>query len=91
MSTAELIRAIQDAHPGANVNVGVQLDFVTVSVSRLPVDAFPVRDTREYPNGTYVLHDPDGSWASVTSFRYADRDIDAALEAALAVVTAVSA
>lgn len=91
MSAAELIEAIQAAYPDVNVNVCVQSDFVTVSVSRLPVEVFPVRDTREYPNGTYVLHDPDGLRASVKSFRYADKDVDAALSAALAVVQGVSA
>lgn len=90
-TAADLIRAIQGAYPGAIVNVGVLQEFVSVSVSRLPVDVFPERSTSEYPNGTYVVHDTDGLRAAVTSFRYADKDVDAALDAAWQVVSGVSA
>ncbi|MEX7474246.1 hypothetical protein AB4Z39_31620 [Mycobacterium adipatum] len=88
MTVVDDIRTIQDSYPDANVGVSVQKDFVVVTVQPLPVEVFPARDTREYPNGTYVLH--GDSSASVTSFRYADKDVDAAVAAALAVVQGVA-
>jgi len=90
VSTVELIAAIQAVYPGVNVGVSVAPGYVTVSLHPLPIDVFPERNTDEYPNGTYVNHHK-GELAFLTSFRYADKDVDAALAAALAAVSGVSA
>lgn len=89
MTAVDDIRAIQDVYPGVNVNISVLADCVMVSVHPLPDELFPERDTSDYPVGTYVVQGDSG--AHLTAFRYADKDVDAALAAALAAVSGVSA
>lgn len=86
MTVVDDIRAIQAMYPEVNVNLTVQADFVTVTVQPLPPKLFPPRDTNDYPVGTYVVQDDSFKGAHLTSFRYADKDVDAAVAAALAVI-----
>ncbi|SDD61151.1 hypothetical protein SAMN04488581_2661 [Mycolicibacterium neoaurum] len=88
MTAVDDIRAIQDLYPNVNVGISVQADFVTVSVYPLPTEVFPEHDSHDYPVGFTIasrVEDPyPGAFLNV--FRYADKDVDAAVAAALAVV-----
>ncbi|AEK07812.1 hypothetical protein FDI59_gp062 [Mycobacterium phage Yoshi] len=87
MSVVEDIQAIQVAYPGAHVNVSVYTKFVTVSVHPLPAEQFPDRDDEKYPNGIHVTSGESGAYLS--SYRYEDKDVEAAVRAAAEVVLAV--
>ncbi|AGT12163.1 hypothetical protein JABBAWOKKIE_64 [Mycobacterium phage Jabbawokkie] len=87
MSVVEDIQAIQAAYPSAHVNVSVYTNFVSVSVHPLPTEQFPERDDKKYPNVIYVKHGEPGAYLS--SHRYEDKDVEAAVRAAAEAVLAV--
>lgn len=88
MSVVEDIQAIQAAYPGAHVKVSVYTKFVTVSVHPLPAEQFPDRDDKKYPNGIHVMRGESGA-AYLSSYRYEDKDVEAAVRAAAEAVLAV--